>query len=139
MTPERLSYRPRRVRLPSGENELVVYLVSRSDQWREIGRVPLRVLTPSGFEKADVTPKIAVNSKGQVLEGHEPADNRPPRPEFQDFGLNLGLQTEHVRCGWIVRTQSNYLGVSNRLLALRFAQRAQIEVEILGGEAQGLV
>ena len=124
-TPEPLSYRPRRVRLPSGENELVVYLVSRSDQWQEIGRVPLRVLTPSGFEKADVTPKIAVNSKGQVLEGHEPADNRPPRPEFQDFGLNLGLQTEHVRSGWIVRTQSNYLGVTNRLEALRFAQRAQ--------------
>src|SRR5437867_4715129 len=90
---DRLSYKPRGVRLPSGENDLVVYLVSDDEQWKEIGRAPLRVLTPGGFEKAGVTPRIAVNNKGQVLEGHDPAANRPPRPEFQDFGLNLGLQT----------------------------------------------
>lgn len=124
VTADRVTYRPGAVPLPPGETELVAYTVLPNGEWQEIGRVPLRVLTPSGFEKAQLAPKVALNNKGQVLEGHDPAENRPPRLEFQDFSLNLGLQSEHVRSGWTVRTQSNFLGVTNRQEALRFGQRA---------------
>ncbi|HLA81978.1 MAG TPA: hypothetical protein VJP78_10250, partial [Thermoleophilia bacterium] len=124
VTANRVHYRPGAIPLPSGEKELLVYTVSPNGEWQEIGRVQLRVLTPRGFEKAQLLPKITLNNKGQVLEGHDPAENRPPRPEFQDFSLNLGVQSEHVRNGWTVRTQSNFLGVTNRQEALRFGQRA---------------
>lgn len=124
VTEDRLSYPQGAVPLPSGDNELAVYSVSPNGAWQEIGRVPLRVLRPTGFEQAELRPKLTLNSKGQVLEGHQPAGNRPPRSEFQDFSLNLGLQSLHVRHGWTVRTQSNFLGVTNRPEALRFGERA---------------
>ena len=124
VTEDRLSYRRGPVPFPSGEHEMVVYSVSPNGGWQEIGRVPLRVLRPGGFERAELRPRLALNGKGQVLEGHSPAANRPPRPEFQDFSLNLGLQSHHVREGWTVRTQSNFLGVTNRQEALRFGERA---------------
>jgi hypothetical protein len=121
---ERLRYRAGAVPLPTGESELVAYSVVPNGAWQEVGRMPLRVLTPAGFEQAELVPRVALNSKGQALEGHQPATNRPPRSEFLDFSLNLGLQTIHVRNRWTVRTQSNFLGVTNREEALRFGERA---------------
>ncbi len=122
-TGAQLRYHARGTRLPAGESELIVYAVARTGEWNEIGRVPVRLLTAAGFEKTSITPKLAVSNKGQVLEGHAPDANRPPRPAFQDFSLNLGLQSEQVRGGWALRTQSNMLGVSNRQEALRFGER----------------
>ena len=69
VTADRLGYRPGGVRLPSGEHDLLVYAVADSSEWREVGWVPLRVLTPRGFERAKLSPKISVNNKGQVREG----------------------------------------------------------------------
>jgi len=113
-----------RVRLPSGEHDLVVYVVGADEAWQEIGRMRVRILTRAGFEQGQVTPRITLSNKGQIVEGHAPEASRPPRPEFQDFGLNLGMQSEHVRRGWTIHTQSNFVGVTNREESLRFAQEA---------------
>ncbi len=119
---ERVRYL-RKLPLPAGQTELVVYTVSPAQVWQEVGRFALHVLTRAGFEKAEARPTLALTNKGQVVEGHAPSENRPLRPEFQDFGMNAGLQTEHVRGGWTVRTQANVQGVSNREEALRFGER----------------
>ena len=120
---ERVVYRPRPVALPSGEHEVIVYLERRSDEWKELARWPLRVLQRGGFEKADLVPRLAFNNKGQIAAGQEPVTEPIPRAAFQDFSANFGLQTVVERSGWAVRTQSNYIGVSRREEALRFAQR----------------
>lgn len=119
----RARYRPRGVHLPPGESDLVAYLVDGTGGWQEIGRFGIRVLTRGGFERARVTPSVTLHSKGQLLEGHAPTGNVPPRAEFQDFGLNLGLQSDHARDGWTIRSQANLLGVTNRQESLRFGQR----------------
>jgi hypothetical protein len=122
-TGDKLSYRPRRLPLPSGEQQVTVYLVSPEQQWTEIGSFPLKVLTPTGYEKVELTPRLTLNNKGQVAEGHDPAANAPPRGDFQDLAVNTGFQTVHLRGGWSVRSQANFLGTSNRQEALRFAER----------------
>ena len=118
-----LSYRPKRVLLPSGEQEVIVYRVSPDQQWVEIGRFPLRVLTPTGYEKVELKPRLTLSNKGQVAERYDPAASAPPRGDFQDLSVNTGFQTVHLRSGWSVRSQSNFLGTSNRQEALRFGER----------------
>src|SRR5690606_35069045 len=83
--PAVLTFRPGTLRLPAGEHDLVVYSVTEDNQWREIGRTRLRVLTPRGFERAEVAPQVDVTNAGQLVEGHSPAGNLPARERYQDF------------------------------------------------------
>jgi hypothetical protein len=110
------------VPLPTGESPLTVYLVSRNSDWKQVAQWTIRVLTPAGFEKAEVAPKLEATNQGQVSEGHAPVSNAPPRQEFQDLALNIGMRTTHTRHGTTASTQINLLGVSNQPQALRFAQ-----------------
>jgi hypothetical protein len=121
-TPMTITFRPRAVRLPAGESQVVLYLV-KGDVWTELARAPLKVLAAGGFTTASAKPSAALNLKGQLAEGHSGASPEPERPTYQDVTMNGGLQSTHVRNGWTVRTQSNYLGVSRREEALRFALR----------------
>lgn len=102
VTPERLTYRAQTLRLPAGESELVVHLVTPDDRWTEVARIPIRVLTRAGFEKASC---------------------RPPRDTFQDLTAFTGFTTVHARSGWTVQTQLNVVGVSHREEALRFGEK----------------
>jgi hypothetical protein len=115
-----LSYKPGPVRLPSGESVMTVYLVTAPNTWRSLATMPLRVTTPSGFESVAVTPRATVGDLGQIAEAHAPAANKPPRHEFQDVTLGLGLQSQHVRDGVTYATQTNLLGVTNQTQAPRF-------------------
>ena len=114
-----VTYRPRGIRLPSGEHEVVLYLVT-DRAWNAIGRAPIKVLAQGGFTSAATTPSAALNMKGQLAEGHSGQAPEPERPTYQDFTLTGGLQSAHVRGGWTLRTQSNYLGASRREEALRY-------------------
>jgi hypothetical protein len=118
---ERASYRPRAVPLPTGQSETVVFIVTPAGTWQELARAPLRVLAPGGFERADLVPRLAVNNAGQVAEGHAQGAATPDRTEFQDFTMNLGVQTMLARGVVEVRTQSNMIGASRREEALRFS------------------
>lgn len=124
-TPEKLTYRPTAPRLPAGESELVVHFITPDDEWQEIARFPIRVLTRGGFEKAALDPKLDLGNEGQVAEDHSPEENRPPRETFQDVTANTGFTTVHARNGWTVQSQLNVVGVSRREKALRFGEEGE--------------
>ena len=117
----RLVYRPA-VPLPAGKSELVVYVVTPAGEWRELSRSPLQVLTGAGYQEVQLTPRLSVGNKGQLAEGHGIAP-APDRAEYQDFTVNTGFQTLHAGRSWSLKTQSNFVGVSNRLEALRYGER----------------
>jgi hypothetical protein len=121
-TPQKLTYRPRSIRLPAGDSEIVVHFVGRDHRWQEIGRFPIRVRTRAGFEQSSFDPKLDVGTEGQVAEGHVLDASAPPRGTYQDFTTNTGFTTVHVRSGWTVQSQLNVVGVSHREKALRFEQ-----------------
>lgn len=116
----RLDRGPLRLRLPSGAVDVHVFIVTTANDWKSIGDATVHVTTPAGFEQATLTPKIDVNNKGQVAEGHTPASAAPPRSTFQDVAVNVGLRSLHARGGVNVTTQVNTVGVSNQPEALRF-------------------
>ena len=120
-----LAYHGSPLRLPSGESPLVVYLVSPENEWQAIAHSVLRVLTPEGFEKAEVAPKLSFDNKGQLTEHHQPDENAPPRDTFQDLSVNAGFRSTHVRGGVTTSSQVNLLGVSNQPEALRFGTEGE--------------
>ncbi|MCI0436352.1 MAG: hypothetical protein L0271_22325, partial [Gemmatimonadetes bacterium] len=73
-------------------------------------------------EKLELVPRLSLNNKGQLAEGHEPDANQPPRAQFQDFSGNFGVQAVFERRGWRLRSQSNAIGASRQEEALRFGQ-----------------
>ncbi|MFI5120706.1 MAG: hypothetical protein ACHQM4_09845 [Thermoanaerobaculia bacterium] len=115
-------YRPRLAPLPSGEQEIVVALVSGSG-WKEIARLKLRVLTPGGFEKAEVAPKIDLTLKGQLSEGHEPAAAAPPRRTFQDLTGQANLGIELARSSATLGLQMGVQAAERIEDSLRFQER----------------
>ena len=119
---QRLVYRASAMRLPSGESEVAVYLVS-GNAWNELARFPLRVLTPSGFTSASAKPSLSMNNSGQVAEQSVPEASTSGAPAFEDLRFTGGVQTSHVRGGWTVETQENAVGVTDRRQALRFGER----------------
>jgi hypothetical protein len=117
-----LRYRARSLPLPSGDNEVAIYLVA-AGKWTEVARLPIKVLTPAGFTTSVLKPSVSLNNKGQLAEGHSGSQPGPDPSTFQDFGFSSGVQTTHARGGWSLRTQSNFVGVSRQQEALRFGIR----------------
>lgn len=117
---DRVSYRPARLGLPSGETEVVVYLTDASG-WREIARLPIRLLTASGFEQVAVTPKVDLVSDGQLDQGGT-AIGGTGRGLYQDITANLGFDGALARQGWKLSSRANAVGVSRDEQRLRFGQ-----------------
>lgn len=113
-------YTPSVLRLPAGEQQVIVYQVGESGAWNEVGRIPIRVLTRRGFERISYDPRLALENTGQVAEDHSLDQLAPDRDKYQDFTFRMGFETRHVRPGLTVRTQANTVGASNRQQALRF-------------------
>jgi hypothetical protein len=115
-------YRADILPLPSGDTEVVVYL-ARATAWNELGRFPLRVLTPRGFTRSTISPAVSVNNKGQLAEGRSEGQAPPQRATFQDLQLATGFQSSQLRDDWLFDTRVTAIGVSNRQEALRFGER----------------
>lgn len=111
--------------LPGGRQELVVQLASSPDSWQELGRFPLAVLYPGGFERAEISPTVQLDGNGQADEGHDPESNAPPRSTYFDSTLRLGLRTEHGREGLRITSEVETLGVSRQEQALRFGEEQE--------------
>ncbi|MGH7599989.1 MAG: hypothetical protein ACREOI_26850, partial [bacterium] len=120
-----MDYSPAILPLPAGETTLTIYLVSPQNEWREIGRFPLKILTRAGFKKASVEPKLNVNNQGQVAEGHFPDSNRPLRSTYQDLSGQINLTTDHAKGNFNAQSQWLVVGVSNQNEAIRFSERGQ--------------
>lgn len=123
--PEGYRYSPQVMPLPSGETEMIVYLVGEGNQWQEKTRFPLRVLTPHGFQKKEFHPKFDIGIKAQVAEDHSPDSNAPPRETFEDLTAQFDLQGEHVHENFTMRSQFNVIGVTNQPEALRFGTEGE--------------
>lgn len=122
VTPQGLRFRPSLLQLPAGENIVVVSSVSASDEWIELARFPIRVLTTGGFEKSEVTPQADLNLHGQIAEGHDELSDAPTRARYQDLTVTAGLQATQVKDGWSVQTKANVIAVTHQAEALRYSQ-----------------
>ncbi len=124
VSPRGRRYLPKLAPLPSGEQEIVVTLVSSSG-WKEVARLKLRVLTVGGFEKAEIAPKIDLTLKGQLSEGHALEDAAPPRRTFQDLTGQASLGVELARSQATFAFQMGVLGAQRAEDALRFGERGR--------------
>jgi hypothetical protein len=140
-----LSYMPRIVPLPAGESPVRIFLVSPSNEWRELTQLTLRVKTappadaapgqstgqaqkpsadpaqPAAAPKYGFTPSLTLGMKSQTAERHFPASNRPERATFADLTLQASLKSEIERQWFKSQTQFDVVGSSFQKEALRFS------------------
>jgi hypothetical protein len=145
-TGDSLSYLPRILPLPAGESLIKVFLVTPSNEWREITQLTLRVKAPApadaspkqpgdqaqpsatdpaqtaAAKKYSFTPSLTLGMKSQLTERHFPDSNRPERPTFTDATLQASLKSEMTN-GWFGnQMQFDLVGSSFQKEALRFAE-----------------
>jgi hypothetical protein len=147
-TADGLEYRPRTLMLPSGEHELVVYVVTPANAWTEQARFPIRVRARGGFEKADAIPAADFGTRAQVFEAHDPSDNISGRPTYRDVNVATGIKATLARDGVTFDFDAGVVGVSYQPEALRFGTLADsapridlssYSVKVSGGRASALV
>jgi len=154
LTGNGLSYLPRIVPLPAGESPVRVFLVSPSNEWRELMQLTLRVKTappadatpgqppeqaqkpsadparPAAATKYGFTPSLTLGMKSQMAERHLPASNRPERPTFADLTLQASLKSEIEREWFKNQTQFDIVGSSFQKEALRFRERGDAAPQV---------
>lgn len=118
---ESMVYQPQTLPLPVGEQELAVFLVTPDGHWREAARFPLRVLTPRGFEQADISPQVDLQGTRVVHERFEPQGSGAPNQD--DVSMNLVLNGTLLRSGWRFASRLHAIGVSERDKALRYGEQ----------------
>jgi hypothetical protein len=145
-----LSYTPRVLRLPPGETNIIVYLVSVTNEWTEIARLPLLVeeprpasvpehkngngtasatapVTPAAPKDAHVNPfnfipSVSVNVKSQSTALFFPESSRPTRLNFTDVSVQASFQGNYQQNEVSIQNQFDLAGSSVQNEALRFGQ-----------------
>jgi hypothetical protein len=112
---------PRPAPLPSGESELIVWIVDGA-AWRELARLPLKVLTASGLEAGSFTPKLDLAAKSQFEQRTRGDASPPPRPTFADLTGRAAASFEARRGTYAADGNFNVSGSSFRSEALRFGE-----------------
>jgi len=110
--------------LPSGEHELVAWLIDDDATWREVLRETFRVPGAFGVEATTVEPTLDIGVKSRLASAFEPAV-QGERDTYNDFDGQLGLDAGVVRHGGdrgALRAQ--LVGNSERNRALRFGELA---------------
>jgi hypothetical protein len=110
-------------RLVAGDLEVVTYVTSAPDHWRELGRFMFRRLTRTGFESATVRPKLDLQTDGQL--GARLPPNTPPVVRdgvYHDLSLNGGWEAALRRGNTNFAAQGLLLGASREEARLRNAQ-----------------
>lgn len=118
----KLVFKANGVDLPSGESDMKVFLVTGA-AWKELTTLPLRVLTPHGFKKAQIDPRLELRNTGQLFEGHSGSQPVPARATWQSIAGTLGLQTTHVRDEFSLTSDTHILGANEEKDALRYAEK----------------
>jgi len=113
-------YRPTSARLPSGESEIVAYLVRGPSDWTEVGRFPLKVRGRMGLEQGRVVASADISSTALLRERLPDGDAAPADRAGRDLTLRLGFETMVARNGWQVTTQANALGATVEAQRLRW-------------------
>ncbi len=107
-------------KLPSGEQELVVYVVQDATQWKEAARFDIKVRLAGGLEEAEFSPRLELNQKSQFDEGRSVDAGLSPRGNYADLAGQGGFSTRFKRDDWELHTAWNFVGSSVREEALRF-------------------
>jgi hypothetical protein len=77
-----LRYNPQVLPLPPGDAEMIIYLVSAKDQWKEIARFPLRVTNEQAAEPNKAEPDKAEPDKvEQGIKETEPEQKAEAKPQ----------------------------------------------------------
>jgi len=135
-----LTYLPRILPLPEGESSVRVFLVSPTNEWRELALLTLRVKPPSSVDPSPnqsvassaqttngrrfgFTPSLTLGMKSQMAERHFPETNRPDRPTFADITLQGSLKSEMNGNWFNNQMQFDIVGSSYQKEALRFNER----------------
>ena len=118
VTPTVARYAANTLRLPSGETELVAYVVSPGEPWKEVARIPLRVRTRAGFRRSDMKPALTLTTSGQIA----PDSKRPP---YTGVTFNPAFTTALVKENGTFEMQSNFLAVTKQTQALRFGAQGR--------------
>jgi hypothetical protein len=121
VTPTVARYSATTLALPSGESELTAYVVTTAEGWKEIGRIPIRVRTRSGFRKADLNPALTLTTNGQLAPARNGDGSR--RQPFTGVMFNPALTTALVNDHGAVELQSNFVAVTKESQALRFGNQ----------------
>jgi len=112
---EVLRYRNDAPPLPSGEQELVIFAIDSANAWKEIGRVPLRVLSRHGFEQDSFKPSLDIGSKNEI-----DAEALTERSDFNDVTGQGGFTSLIERDDLTIKAQANFQGASYVNEALRY-------------------
>lgn len=136
-----LRYSKQALPLPSGEHTLVVYLVSNINEWKELGKFPLRIKeakdsdtnttgsTPKNegrehlFDTFEIKPSLTLNLKAESTVVFFPNINRPDRLNFTDLTVQGSVQTNLTRGGLNHQNQFEFVGTTFQKGALRFGER----------------
>lgn len=118
-----VTFTPGLYELPEGNSSAVLYLVSVTGGWEEVGRWTVRVARPSSFTVSEFAPSLVVGVEGQLDEGSS-GDAQAPKPRtYQDGSLQAGLQTRHGSDAYEVRSSWNFTGASRNEKTLRFFEK----------------
>jgi len=113
-------YSPDAPPLPTGQREVVIYQVIEGEPWEELARVPINILTPSGFEESELTPQLDIVIKAQLASDTEGDATPLERETFQDFEVQAGLSSQQRREDLEFRSSANIVSFSHRPDTLRF-------------------
>lgn len=118
-----LVFSSRAVKLPSGEQDLVVSLVKGDEDWKELGRFQIRVLTRAGFEEFDVDPRFNASLISHFDARTEDDAAPPDKIPATDATFDVGITTDAKRKDTELHTEFNFLGVTLAEEALQFGDR----------------
>src|SRR5688572_8503000 len=140
---EALTYSAQALPLPVGDTTVIVYLISRDGEWKEIAKLPLRVEDKQasvampvaneshtngkrrwrGFDHAEFKPSLSVNLRSQSALLYYPDTNRPDRVNFTDISFQSSLVSKFTRGFFNTQSQFDFVGVSYQREALRFGEQ----------------
>ena len=113
------------VNLPSGAQEIIIYNITKDDDWNEIGRQSVNILTPTGFQSVEVTPRLNITNKSQWDEGHSEDAFPPERETYHDLNMEGGLNISAERGQFTMNVDANIIGASHRQETLRYSERLE--------------
>lgn len=141
-----ISYQPGTLDLNTENSTITVYLVSDSNEWKEIARLPLTMNAEPessvdldqpasattterpnflGFQKNEFKPSLTLGLKSQSAVLYYPDTNRPERINFTDITLQASLQSGFAGKNFQLRNQFDVVGASYQREALRFAEKGE--------------
>ena len=116
------TYPPDAPPLPPGQREVIIYQIIEGEQWEELTRVSINILTSSGFEESELSPQLDIAIKAQLASDTDGDATPLERETFQDIELQAGLSGTQRREDLEFRSNINIVGFSNRPDALRFSE-----------------